>query len=147
MSKKYMVDVNTAALQEFIDSYTDESGKHITGEQFGIMLGHSDSWFAHVMCGKMALNDAYHIKAYFGFDVTAKDEPEPEINDISLSAETAETNQWLCEISEKLDKLDNSDKIINKLDELIKAVNHLAAVTDNYPKSVIITKKPQAYIR
>lgn len=145
MSKKYMVDVNTKVLQEFIASYVDENGKHITGEQFGIMLGHSDSWFNHVMCGKIALNDAYHIKSSFGVDVTTHDEPKPEDNNIVF--DNSETNQWLCEIASKLDNIDDSDKVIKKLDELIFAVNRLAEISLSQTKSIVITKKPQAYLK
>ena len=114
-------------------------------------LGHSPSWYGHLKKdGVITVVDAIAIKSVYGVDVELKEENNPAKAFSEDNLE--EVNQWLCEITAKLDEISEFKELGDKLSMIIDGLEKMANLQveilselKNIPKGVVVTKKPEKY--
>ena len=142
MAQRRMVKVDAKKLEEI----REKSG--MSPKQFADDLGHSSSWYHHATRYEqtMAKSDAISIQLKYGIDIELKEEKKQEEAE---SGESTETNQWLCEIAEKLDGM-RSDEILARLNEMVSSINALIAVQKQVVELMQDEEKaarPKAFVR
>ena len=116
---------------------------------FSESLGHTKGWISKVLeKGSITLSNKLLIESIYHVDVTLDDseelEEQDEQDEPTVNVVMDETNQWLCEIAEKIEESNNNKSIITKFDELVVVMNKLVDTlqrNDNRPKAYV---KPRA---
>ena len=148
MAKKKMVAVDFNKVEEILRT------RNLTRAEFSETMGHSTSWYSHIRAdGVVNYTDYMLIKHLYGVDIKVEEKITKENNPASnISLDMAETNQWLCEITAKLDEIsdfkDLDDKLSLIIDGLGKMANLQAEILSemkNIPKGVVVTKKPEKF--
>lgn len=122
--------------------------------EFCESMGHSTSWYTHIRAdGVVNYTDYMLIKHLYGVDIKAEEKISKKNNPANnIPVNLAETNQWLCEITAKLDEISEFKSLDDKLSLIIDGLGKMANLQaeilselKNIPKGVILTKKPEKY--
>ena len=147
MARKKMIKVDIAKVNMII------ANNNLSRVDFCDSLGHSPSWYGHLKTdGIITVVDAIAIKSVYGVDVELKEENNSA--KVNSEGNLEEINQWLCEITAKLDEISEFKELNNNLSVIIDGLGKMANLQveilselKNIPKGVVVTKKPERYTK